>query len=76
MKDKGTFTLNVNDVFNGRKRIMETFLPGVISSRSEMQWRVRQVTLSFTYRFNKAKNERERQPKRLNEGGGDMEFQG
>jgi outer membrane receptor protein involved in Fe transport len=76
MKDKGTFTLNVNDVFNGRKRIMETFLPGVISSRSEMQWRVRQVTLSFTYRFNKAKNERERQPKRLNDGGGDMEFQG
>ena len=76
MKDKGTFTLNVSDVFNGRKRIMETFLPGVISSRSEMQWRVRQVTLSFTYRFNKAKNERERQPKRLNDGGGDMEFQG
>ncbi|MEY4433385.1 MAG: hypothetical protein RLZZ44_1519 [Bacteroidota bacterium] len=76
LKDKGTFTLNVNDVFNGRKRIMETYLPGVLSSRSEMQWRVRQVTLSFTYRFNKAKNEREKQPKRMNEGGGEMEFQG
>ena len=64
--------LNVNDVFNGRKRIMETYLPGVLSSRAEMQWRVRQVTLSFTYRFNKAKNEREKQPKRMNDGGGEM----
>jgi outer membrane receptor protein involved in Fe transport len=76
LKDKGTLTLNINDVFNGRKRIMETYLPGILSSRSEMQWRVRQVTLSFTYRFNKAKNEREKQPKKMNEGGGDMEFQG
>jgi len=76
MKDKGTFTLNVSDVFNGRKRIMETYLPGVLSSRSEMQWRVRQVTLSFTYRFNKAKNEREKQPKKMNDGSGDMEYQG
>ncbi len=76
-KDKGTFALNVNDVFNGRKRIMETYLPGVLSSRAEMQWRVRQVTLSFTYRFNKAKNEREKQPKKMNEGGGgEMEYQG
>jgi outer membrane receptor protein involved in Fe transport len=76
LKDKATITLNVNDVFNGRKRIMETYLPGVLSSRAEMQWRVRQVTLSFTYRFNKAKNEREKQPKRMNDGGGEMEFQG
>ena len=76
-KDKGTFALNVNDVFNGRKRIMETYLPGVLSSRAEMQWRVRQVTLSFTYRFNKSKNEREKQPKKMNEGGGgEMEYQG
>ena len=76
-KDKGTFSLNVNDVFNGRKRIMETYLPGVLSSRAEMQWRVRQVTLSFTYRFNKSKNEREKQPKKMNEGGGgEMEYQG
>ena len=76
-KDKGTFSLNVNDVFNGRKRIMETYLPGVLNSRAEMQWRVRQVTLSFTYRFNKSKNEREKQPKKMNEGGGgEMEYQG
>ncbi len=76
LKDKATIALNINDVFNGRKRIMETYLPGVLSSRTEMQWRVRQVTLSFTYRFNKAKNEREKQPKRMNDNGGEMEFQG
>jgi hypothetical protein len=28
-----------------------------------MQWRERQITLSFTYRFNKQKNDREK-PKR------------
>jgi outer membrane receptor for ferrienterochelin and colicins len=76
LKDKATIALNINDVFNGRKRIMETYLPGVLSSRAEMQWRVRQVTISFTYRFNKAKNEKEKQPKKMNDNGGDMEFQG
>ena len=76
LKDKGTIAFNVNDVFNGRKRIMETYLPGVLSSRAEMQWRIRQVTVSFTYRFNKTKNERERQPKKMNDNGGEMEFQG
>jgi outer membrane receptor protein involved in Fe transport len=75
MKDKGTLSFNISDVFNSRKRIMETNLPGILNSYSEMQWRERQFTLSFTYRFNKQKNEREKQPKRnMNEGEGD--FQG
>jgi hypothetical protein len=43
--------------------MMETFLPGVVSSYSEMQWRERQFILSFTYRFNKAKNEENNQAK-------------
>ena len=77
LKDKGTVAFNISDVFNSRKRIMETYLPGVLNSHAEMQWRERQFTLSFTYRFNKQKVEREKQPKRnMNEGGGDMEFQG
>jgi hypothetical protein len=38
-----------------------------------MQWRERQINLSFTYRFNKQKNEKERQQKRE---GGDEEFMG
>jgi outer membrane receptor for ferrienterochelin and colicins len=73
-KDKGTLTLNVNDLFNSRKRIYETNLPN-LNSYSEMQWRERQITLSFTYRFNKKKNEKERQPKRDN-GGDDSDFMG
>lgn len=63
LKEKGTISFNVNDVFNSRKRIQDLNLPNV-NSYSEMQWRVRQITVSFTYRFNKLKNEREKQPKR------------
>ena len=70
LKDKGTIALNVSDVFNSRKRIMETEIPNVVSSYSEMQWRERQVMLTFTYRFNKQKNERDRQPRR-DDGGGE-----
>jgi outer membrane receptor for ferrienterochelin and colicins len=73
LKDKGTIAFNVSDVFNSRKRLMETYIPGLISSYAEMQWRERQFTLSFTYRFNKSKNDKEK-PKRNqdNEGGGDF----
>ena len=38
-----------------------------------MQMRVRQITLSFTYRFNKQKNDREK-PRR--EEGGEGDFMG
>ena len=63
LKDKGTVALNVNDLFNSRKRITETNLLSQ-NAYSEMQWRERQITLSFTYRFNKTKNEREKTTKR------------
>lgn len=59
-KEKGTLALNVSDIFNSRKRISETNLENVLNSYSEMQWRQRQINLSFTYRFNKKKNEKER----------------
>jgi hypothetical protein len=71
LKDKGTIAFNISDVFNSRKRIMDLNLPNV-NSYSEMQWRERQITLSFTYRFNKQKSERER-PKREE---GSEDFQG
>lgn len=74
-KDKGTFALNVQDVFNSRKRKYDTTIPGVMNSYSEMQWRVRQINLSFTYRFNKQKErEKEKQPKKESDTGED--FQG
>lgn len=75
LKDKASISLNVSDVFNSRKRIMETNIPNVVSSYSEMQWRVRQVMLTFTYRFNKQKNEKDRQPRR-EDNGGDGDFMG
>ena len=72
LKDKATIALNVQDLFNSRKRRMETNLPTVISN-SEMQWRERQINLTFTYRFNRAKNERERGKKEeMNMGGEEM----
>lgn len=73
LKDKGTIALNANDLLNSRKRINETFISGSVSSYSEMQWRERQVTLSFTYRFNKAKNDKEKPKKSIQENdGGDF----
>lgn len=74
LKDMGTISLNVNDVFNSRKRIQELHLPNV-NSNSEMQWRTRQFTVSFTYRFNKKKTDKDAKP-RQNDGNGDQEFMG
>lgn len=63
LKDKATISLNVNDVFNSRKRINETHLAS-LNSYSEQQWRQRQINLSFTYRFNKVKtNDKDKKPK-------------
>lgn len=73
LKDKGTIAFNVSDLFNSRKRLIETNIENVVNSYSEMQMRVRQITLSFTYRFNKQKNEREK-PRR--DDGGEGEFMG
>jgi len=55
LKDKGTLALNVQDVFNSRKRMNDTYIPNVLKSYTEMQRSIRQITLSFTYRFNKKK---------------------
>jgi outer membrane receptor for ferrienterochelin and colicins len=75
LKDKATVAFNISDIFNSRKMRSYTYLEDQ-TSYSEMQFRKRQFNLSFTYRFNKPKNEREKQgPK--NEGGeGGGEFPG
>ncbi len=72
LKDKATLSFNVSDIFNSSKMIRQFNLP-TLNSYSEMQRRVRQVNLTFTYRFNKQKNEREKQ-KRPQENGGGEEF--
>ncbi|TEB40562.1 hypothetical protein D0809_29980, partial [Flavobacterium circumlabens] len=71
---KATIAFNVSDIFNSRKMKSYTYLDEV-NSYSEFQFRKRQFNLSFTYRFNKAKNERDKNaaPKEGgNEGGGEF----
>ena len=72
LKDKATIALNVQDVFNSRKRIYDTYIPGVLNSYSEMQWRQRQINLSLTYRFNKKKGDKEKPSNGGDEGGGEF----
>ncbi len=74
LKDKGTLNFNISDVFNSRKRIFDANVPNFLNSHTEAQWRVRQITLSFTYRFNKSKNDLEKSRKKREEqdGGGDI----
>jgi outer membrane receptor for ferrienterochelin and colicins len=70
MKDKATIAFNISDIFNTRIMRSYTYLPNQ-TSYGEMQFRKRQFNLSFTYRFNKAKNEREKNAPPRNDGGGD-----
>jgi outer membrane receptor for ferrienterochelin and colicins len=70
LKDKGTFSLNVNDLFNSQKMIRQANLAN-LNSYVEMLRRERQINLSFTYRFNKKKVEKER-TRPENDGGGEF----
>ena len=65
-KEKASINFNVRDVFNSRKRMQTTFVDGVFDQYSEFQWRERQISLNFIYRFNQKK-------KRQRRGGGDFE---
>lgn len=77
-KEKASLVLNASDLFNTRKRETTTYNgdranPSNIIDGS-FQWRERQISLSFTYRFNQ-KKKRER-PQRGNDNGGGGEFGG
>ncbi len=67
LKNNGTISLNVSDLFNTRKHNRETSTDD-FHQESEFQWRQRQFRLAFTYRF-KQKKKRERQ--RFDDGGED-----
>lgn len=73
LKDKATIAFNVSDLFNSRIMKNYTYLDNA-NSYSEMQFRKRQFNLSFTYRMNKKKNEKEKNPPKNenNESGGDF----
>jgi outer membrane receptor for ferrienterochelin and colicins len=67
LKDKATLAFNISDIFNSRKMRSYTYLDNQ-TSYGEMQFRKRQFNLSFTYRFNKGKNDKEKQqPKKTQE---------
>ena len=69
LKDKATIAFNISDIFNTRKMRSYTYLENQ-TSYGEMQWRKRQFNLSFTYRFNKPKGEKEKNAQPRNEDGG------
>tara|TARA_R110002110_G_scaffold126378_2_gene304953 strand:+ start:1512 stop:3932 length:2421 start_codon:yes stop_codon:yes gene_type:complete len=64
-KDNGTLVLNISDVLNSRKRKGYSYTPNS-STYGEMQWRQRQASLSFVYRFNQKKNQRQRRQQQDN----------
>lgn len=57
-KEKASIAFNISDLFNSRKRRLESFTD-TFNSDAEFQWRERSFNLSFTYRFNQ-KKKRER----------------
>lgn len=69
--DSASLAFNISDLFNSRKRIMESTTPTFFSN-SEFQWRQRSFNLSFTYRFNQKKKQNRSQ----NGGGMDVDFEG
>lgn len=75
LKDKATVAFNISDVFNSRIMRSYTYLENQ-TSYSEMQFRKRQFNLSFTYRFNKPKGERDKNAGPKNDGEGGGEFPG
>ena len=73
LKDKATIAFNISDIFNSRVMRSYTYLEN-LTSYGEMQFRKRQFNLSFTYRFNKPKGEKEKnqQQPRNEDGGGEF----
>ena len=78
IKDKASLVLNVSDLFNSRKRESTTFNGGRTNPTSianqSFQWRERQISLSFTYRFNQKKNQRQRRSQNNFDDGGNEGF--
>jgi outer membrane receptor protein involved in Fe transport len=68
LKGNGTITLSVRDILNSRVRRWEVDLPE-LQSTSDFQWRVRQISLSFSYRLNQ-KKQRPKPDRGGGEGGG------
>jgi hypothetical protein len=74
LNEKASINFNISDVFNSRKRMSTTLIPGFTEQYSEFQWRERQISLSFIYRFNQTKIDKKK--KGGQEFNGGEEFEG
>lgn len=74
LKEKGTLTLNVSDLFNSSKHSGTSFTATTFSE-SEFQFRQRSINLAFSYRFNQKKKNQQQRPQIGDDTGGD-EFGG
>lgn len=73
LKNKGTITLNIRDLFATRTHSFETFGDNFYT-KSDFRWSSTVVTLNFNYRINQAKKRTtDRREGMMDEGGG-MEF--
>ena len=70
LKDKGTLSFRISDVFNTRKFRNDTFTE-TFTSTSEFQWRQPSYIATFTYRLNQKKNQRGRRGNSERGGGGE-----
>lgn len=69
LKDKGTLSLSVRDVFNSRRR--QATSRGVdFETNYDFQWNSRMIRLNFTYRINQKKNRRNQGMQQYQGGGG------
>lgn len=74
LKNKGTLTLNVRDVFNTRSHAFETFGENFYS-KVDFRWSSTVVTVNFNYRINQQKRRApERRPSNQDAFDGMMEF--
>ena len=75
LKDKGTLSMNVNDLLNSFKRRSFTQTE-FFTSQSEFQYRVRSFNFAFVYRFNQPKERKGNRERGGNGDEGDDEFDG
>ncbi|MBG7612297.1 TonB-dependent receptor [Polaribacter sp. BAL334] len=73
LKEKATINFNISDVFNSRKRMSTVTIPNFTEQYSEFQWRERQISVSFIYRFNQTKIDKKKNGNQEFNGGEEFE---
>lgn len=73
-KNKGSLAFSISDLFNTRKRIIDSYTED-FNSYAEFQRRERSFNLSYTHRFNQ-NDVRKKEGRNGNEDGGGFDFEG